>query len=97
MAESLSSYLCTAGRRCQCSTAIATVMPLGSRWVALLFVQVGVIIVVVGVPLWAAGGGHCHHVNGVARYRLALSCLCRMQMVISCSMMAVAVHGCHPC
>ena len=79
---------------------MATIMPLGSRWVASSFVQVGVVIVVVGVPLWAAGGGHCRRVDGVAcwgGYRLVLSCLCRMQMVISCSTMAVAIHGCCPC
>ena len=47
----------------------------------------GVVIVVVGVPLWVAGEGRHRRVNsgggGSCKQALSLSCLCRIQMVVS--------------
>ena len=55
----------------------------------------GVVIVVVGVPLWVAGEGRHCQVNsggGGSCKQVSLLCLCRIQMVVG-SMTAVLYAG----
>ena len=90
----LASCLCAAGKpRHQCSAAAVAVhgrccyhYQLSCLWAAdgasSSFMQVGVITIVVGVPLWAAGGGYCHRVD--SGVRMAVSGRCRRRASAGC-------------